>query len=111
MAELMNSVVDEICNSLENDPDRWVIASYTLDDKKSGIKYWIDTRRIADTWDRGSANNVFSYEQGSRIYDSYIVLKNIKGSEEQRRVISSMKPKVTCGTQSKEAKSWWKFWR
>ena len=89
----MDSVVDYICHSLEDEPETWVFETYTM--SKKGIKYWIGAgsdRSITKMWNGRTTDTVFSEEQGKRIRKSYNRAREIIASEAQKKVISSMKP-------------------
>lgn len=42
MSNLMDETVKEICGSMCKDPNRWQITTCTVNDKVSGVKYWLD---------------------------------------------------------------------
>ena len=107
----MDSVVDEICHSLENEPETWKFESCTM--SKNGVTYWTTTTgsyAITQTWN-GARETVFSKEQGLRIRLSYEKAREITASEAQKKIIESMRhpkpadewPKVVI----EDHKPWW----
>lgn len=107
MSELMEDTVIELCKSLENDPDRWEITTCTLNDKKSGIEYWIGRGSITDEWTGNTSNEVFNNQQGAMIFSSFKILKETKGTESQLKVIESLNRKNEVGITPIP---WWRFW-
>ena len=110
----MDSVVDEICHSLENEPETWKFESCTM--SKNGVKYWTAMScYITDTWMSGTRETVFSKEQGRRIRLSYEKAREITASEQQKKIIQSMKekePEIKAGDQWEKVviedhKPWW----
>lgn len=106
--EYMEEAVAKLCDSLENDPDRWLITTYTLIDQQTGVEYWISGvgRSITQTWNGRSENNVFSSEQGERIYDAFCKMRKYKASVAQEKVLLSMCPPPETKSLSKRFLSW-----
>ena len=91
--EFMDDAVDELCRSMEEDPDRWVINTYTLDDTKTGVDYWIGlTGRgsITETRSFSSNHQVFSHEQGKRLWAAFERLRETKANTAQQRVLRGL---------------------
>lgn len=105
----MDEAVKELCNSILDNPDRWTINTHTLDDKVSGIKYWLGISGcITHTWNGNSTDEVFSSSDGLLIYAAYSEMKGYKASVAQQKVINSLK--VECIRQGRQNK-WWEFWK
>lgn len=108
MSAIMGGVVKEICDSMKNNPNRWEITTYTLNDKKSGLRYWLglgDTE-ITKTWNGRSNDTVFTCTQGQEIFQAYLLMREYKASAAQEKVLASFK-----GKQTTKDKSWWEFWK
>lgn len=89
----MDPAVDELCHSLVHDPDRWLITTYTLDDTKTGMEYWLGSGskgHIYCTWNGRSSNRVFSDAQANRIAKAYQIMRQHKESVAQRKVMEAM---------------------
>lgn len=99
MANLMDETVKEICESMLNNPSRWEISTYTLNDLVCGLRYWLDDSSITKTWNGRSCDKVFTYEQGKVIFAAYSSMKEHKATLAQDKVIRSFN------------KSWWEFWK
>lgn len=102
----MDLVVDKLCESMKNNPEQWTICTCTVDHKISGIKYWIGlTDTITEIWNGTSREEVFSKEQGDKLYAAVVEMKEKNGSEAQKKIINSV-----CVVENKiEAKnSWWR---
>lgn len=99
MNKVMDETVKEICNSMVNNPNRWEISTYTLNDKVYGLRYWLDDTTITKTWNGRSCDVVFSYEQGKEIFSSYKLMREHKATNAQQKVIKSFN------------KQWWEFWK
>ncbi len=98
---IMDLVVEKLCESMKNNPEEWVICTHTLNHKKSGIKYWIGTPNdMTEIWNGHSCEEVFSKEQGDKLYSSMLQMKEKKGSDTQNKIINSV-----C-IQGKN--TWWK---
>jgi len=98
-------VVKRLCESIENDINRWEIGTYTLDDRVSGIKYWLVDGAITEIWNGHSAEEVFTHDQGNSIRRSLNVLRSKKNSIGQQKVANSiMKTKSAKPT----VKPWYK---
>lgn len=113
MSSVMNGVVKEICESMLNNPNRWRIETYTIKDKQSGVEYWIDngwSGSITHIWNGHSRDRVFSCEQGQRIYQSFVEMKEHKASVAQQKILDSFKVKSEPVVQDSK-KSWWEFWK
>ncbi len=96
----MEEAVSDICDSLENDPNRWTIGTHTLTDNKTGILYWISgtygtTGAITETWNGSSKNTVFSYEQGKRIRASFDIMRRTKANQAQLKVLRATRKNIT----------------
>lgn len=104
--KFMDSVVDEICHSMINNPERWEMGTYIVTDKKSGISYWHSEnyKSITQTWRSGKDDKVFSEEQGMRIYQAFKIMRENSASGMQKRVIMSFK-------ETDKLKRWWEFWK
>lgn len=112
MSVVMDGVVKEICQSMENNPNRWVIATYILNDKVSGINYWLGEGSITQIWNGLSRDVVFSYTQGKLVYESFCKMKEDKASEAQQKVINSFTPKINYILYKVPVDSkWWEFWK
>lgn len=86
--KFMDPVVDELCESMVKNPERWEITTYTLNDRKSGVQYWIANGwRITETWSGRSGNTVFSLEQGEKIGAAFRKLRDIKASQAQQKIL------------------------
>lgn len=99
MSNLMDNTVNEICESMKNNPNRWEIATYTLNDKLYGLSYWLDDTTIMKTWNGRSCDVVFTYEQGKQIFSAYKAMREHKATIAQQKVIKSFN------------KQWWEFWK
>lgn len=93
--EFMDDTVDELCRSMGDDPNRWVIDIYTLNDTKTHLKYWIgayasNDRAITEIENGRSNHRVFSDKQGKRLWDAYEKLRETKANAAQRRVLDAM---------------------
>jgi hypothetical protein len=88
----MEDAADKICHALINDPDRWIVSTYSLLDIKTKIDYWIGSPEgyIINTWNGNSNDRVFSDKQGKRIYDAFQAMLKYKESEAQKRVLKGM---------------------
>lgn len=89
---LMDQAAKAMCESLENDPWRWREDPATLVDTKTGIEYWLGRSvggAIVCTWNGYSASQVFSFQQGARIQNSFQEMRKIKASAAQSRVVRS----------------------
>jgi hypothetical protein len=117
MSNLMDETVKEICDSMCKDPNRWQITTHTVNDKVSGVQYWLDRGSweqgcITHTWNGCSRDEVFTEEQGYLIYQAYIAMKEHKTSEAQQKVINSVKPKPSYFLyEVKPQSKWWEFWK
>lgn len=115
MSSIMDATVKEICESMKNNPDRWKINTHTVDDTRSGIRYWTSNinTTITQIWTGSATVTVFGYDQGVEIFNSYCLMCEHKASEAQKKVIRSFKPKPSytlVEIVSKEAK-WYEFWK
>lgn len=86
----MDSTVKAMCNSMENDIDRWEISTSTLNDLSKGDEYWISDFRC--TWNGFSLDRVFSSEQSALIRESYYILVSKKATTAQQKVTDSFEP-------------------
>lgn len=115
MNNLMDKTVDDICQSMQSDPDRWVITTHTLNDKSSGVKYWLSaySEPITEIWNGTSRDEVFTEGQGRLLYNAFCKMKEFKATEAQEKVIESMKPKPSFIIYEfpKEERRWWEFWK
>jgi len=93
--EFMEDAANELCDELENNPNRFTETTYCLVDNRTGIEYWIGSGSrncITDTWNGRSSNRVFSSDQGERIAASFKVMREIKASAAQERVLRASRP-------------------
>jgi hypothetical protein len=108
--EHMNGAVDAICNSLMNEPHKWVFETYTFYNKGyKNTEYWSGYGHndpITTIW-VGTCEDIFSESQGKRIREAYKVARAKQASESQKKVIESMLPKPINVTANK--KRWWSF--
>lgn len=115
MSNLMDETVKEICDSMLNNPNRWLITTHTLDDCVSGVKYWIDPyndESITQIWNGSSRDTVFTKEQGKLIRNAFFEMRKYKASEAQLKVMESMKPKPLYILYEVDSqRKWWEFWK
>ncbi len=112
--KFMDDVVNKICKSMKEDPNRWLISTYTVEDTESGVDYWIsDHKNIYSIWTGNTTERVFSNAQGKMIGKAFQELCSIKESQAQEKVIKSFKPKVifALNPSKKKIKKWWEFWK
>lgn len=103
--EFMEGAVQELCDAMRNNPERFVIDIYTLNDTKTGIKYWIGSSAhgCITEIDAGRANHtVFSNEQGKRVWQAYQLLREVNANRAQRRVLDAMGGVVINKIQTKQ---------
>jgi len=112
--EFMQEAVDEICKSMQEQPQRWLETTHTLDDTETKVRYWFGLgKSITETWNGNSLDRVFSYEQGMQIYKAFSKMKEKKASKAQQNVLNSLVKKmdyVIVPNMIEEPKPWWKFW-
>lgn len=115
MSNLMDETVKEICDSMLNNPNRWLITTYTVDDCVSGVKYWIASRNdysITQIWNGSSRDTVFTEEQGKLIGNAFFEMRKYKASEAQLKVMKSMEPKPSYTLYEVDSeRKWWEFWK
>lgn len=99
MSNLMDETVKEICESMKNNPNRWEIDTWTINDKLYGLRYWLDDATITKTFNGRSCDVVFTYEQGKQIFSAYKEMTEYKATIAQQKVIKSF------------GKQWWEFWK
>lgn len=91
--DFMNEVVDELCESMVLNPNRWHITTHCLVDTHTGIEYWLgmhEYRCITGVWNGHSTETVFSHAQGKRFAAAYKQLREVKASKAQQQVLRKM---------------------
>lgn len=108
----MEDVVNEICKSMREDTKRWLISTYTVEDRVGGVRYWIgySPSGIDSIWTGSTVEKVFSDEQAYRILEAFKDLREIKESEAQKKILSSFKPAaIALNVIPLTSKKWWEF--
>lgn len=115
MTHIMDEVVDELCLSMKDDPNRWEINTYDVKDKLTGIKYC--TGRLSmggginSIWKGSTAHQVFNDEQATKLEWAYHMLCKTQGNACQQMILRKMKDKAVNIEKNIEVdKPWWKFW-
>jgi hypothetical protein len=87
----MEDTVNEICRSLREEPLDWTFESNTFYyDKKPNIEYWYGMyNQCTELWRHGR-HQVFSEEQGRRIYESIKVARLYQQDVNQKMVMEAM---------------------
>lgn len=118
MNNFMQEAVDEICKSMRDDPDRWVLKTNTIKDKFSGVEYWSgvvsEIHGITHVWSGVTTEQVFTTEQGKQILFALNQMKKHKASVQQQRVLKAMvsAPVITYPKSiNGVSKKWWEFWK
>lgn len=112
--EYMNDAVDALCNSLIEEPEKWLFETHTFRKIGSDLKYWGSSwdSSIVSTWNGSSRDIVFSYEQGQRIRIAYDTARAKQASCAQSKVIKDFQKLVARKTEKLSGnKSWWEFWK
>lgn len=113
--KFMDDVVDDICKSMREDPNRWLISTYLVEDKVGGIKYWkgYNSGGIDSIWTGHTTEKVFSDEQAYKILEAFEELREIKESQTQRKILDSFRPTpvFTLLPVVEKSKKWWEFWK
>jgi len=105
----MDLAVDKLCQSMKNTPEQWTISTYHVDHKISGIKYWFGlTDTITEIWNGDSREEVFSREQGDKLYSAMIAMKQKNGSEDQKKIINSICVVDILEDKVEAKESWWR---
>lgn len=97
MTHIMDETVRAICRSIREEPQRWIETTHTFIDQKTGIGYWLDIHSdaITQTWNGHSLATVFTHQQGLVIAEAIDEWREAHATQEQRRVMRSVKPKAT----------------
>lgn len=116
--EPMEDTVIKICDSLRNEPCKWVFETHTfhrIDSPK--VNYWCTNPNlsITDVWDGYALHTVFSKEQGRRISLAVIEARKSQANDKMKMVIESMQLSAEIPLEPIEPieikRPWWKFWR
>lgn len=111
--EFMEDAANELCDELENNPNRFTETTHTLNDNRTGTQYWIGSssrNAITEVWNRNSNDTVFSYQQGMRIRAAFEAMREYKANAAQEKILrSSRSHKNVTTVKFKEIgnKSWY----
>lgn len=109
MSAIMDNVVKEICESMLNSPSRWKINTHTVDDRYTGVRYWIPIEgvyaAITEVYNGCSLDEVFTNDQGRLVYLAFLNMKQHNASVAQNKVINSFSTKDGASIK------WWEFWK
>lgn len=118
--EFMEDAVNDICDNLENNPDRFNITTYCLVDKKTGIEYWVSGGSrgcITQIWNGSSRDTVFSTEQGQRIAQAFSRMTETKANFAQQEILNKIRREARTSTdvvvvdvkftRLQRIKNWW----
>ncbi|MCG9964606.1 hypothetical protein [Shewanella cutis] len=121
--DLMADTVKKICESLRNEPEKWVFETHTFYHVNSPrVTYWRTNPNlsITDVWDGHALHTVFSKEQGREIQLSLIKARESQANDKMKMVIEAMQrtddqhPMVEIKLEPVESieikRPWWKFW-
>lgn len=92
--DVMEDTVTKICESLINEPFKWVFETCHFHHKNNPkIKYWdsISEDPVTEHWNGRSAVTVFSEEQGIRIRQAYLKARLVVANKTQQEIINSFK--------------------
>lgn len=85
----MDKTVDDICNSLINEPEQWKFGVFRFNKNGSNIDYSVDLNSVTKVWEGGDVHTVFSYEQGEKIVRAYRIAREKQASTLQKNIIES----------------------
>ena len=104
---IMDSVVEQLCKSMKENPSRWEITTHTLIDRHNNVKYWkgFTDEPIVSVWNGSSIERVFNEEQGYKLKEAMFLMADFNGTKAQKKILNSFKSSETS------AKVWWKFWQ
>lgn len=95
--EIMDDVVEKLCDSLINHPEQWVFNTYTFYHKANPkIEYWSHgVESITETYSSVlKCDKVFSHDQGKRIYNAYLKARETQATVQQQKIINAFKTTV-----------------
>ena len=102
--DYMEKTVNEICHSLENTPEHWEFETCTFKNILTGVEFWAsdDNSPITESWESGTADKVFSVNQGKRIRKSYNIAREKSASVRQHKIRESFGQMESNETTSKD---------
>ena len=107
--DYMEKTVNEICSSLENTPEHWKFETYTFKNILTDVEFWAGegNSSITESLESGTADTVFSVEQGKRIRKSYNIARKKSASVRQQKINESFGKMADNKLNSKG--NWWVF--
>lgn len=72
--DCMEETVKNICDSLENEPEKWVFETLTFKNESMGVEFWnggFNYTPITDTWVRGVKSGSVGLESTLNTIDKY----------------------------------------
>lgn len=88
----MDDVVQKLCDSLVTNPHDWVFDIYTFYNKNAKTQYWVGTDKwITKIFNGRNTHEVFSVQQGVKIFNAYVKARETQATLEQQKVIDSFK--------------------
>lgn len=106
--KFMDKTVEEICMSMLLEPDDWSVEVHIVKHLKTGNQLWhSNTTSIREVWTGKSTEEVFSKEQGVKIYKAFCLLREIKSSQNQQKLIDAFEQKEVKSKPNR----WWELWK
>lgn len=87
--DIMEPVVEAICNSLETEPESWTFKPHIMWHPEFKV-FSTSSSSITHAWDSTRKIEVFSEEQGKRIKKSYDLAYSKIGNTTQQKLIKSV---------------------